>query len=148
MSDTLAANPTQKGGDPKPTPFLLGAVLGGTTLSLLSAIGTYGLEKQVPTPKTLSRDFILGAILFIMIMQLLPESTEKLVTFVISFITIPSMVSMASKVIPTGIPTGISTGISTGIPTGISTDFSAESVITAMEAVNDEIEVKVGVPRF
>ncbi len=133
MSDTLAANLTQNGGDPRSRPFLLGALLGGTTLSILSSVGTYALEKQMPTPKTLSRDFILGSILFIMIMQLLPESTEKLITYIISFITIPSMLTMASK----GIPTGITTGIT-----------EAESVINAMEAVNNEIEVKVGVPRF
>jgi hypothetical protein len=126
MSDTLAA--IQDGGAQahKPIPFLLGAVLGGTTLTLLSAVGTFALEKQQPTVKTLSRDFILGAILFLMIMQLLPESTGNLVSYVVSFISIPAIFSMAKNVVPEIVP----------------------EVKEVLEAITDEIEVKVGVPRF
>jgi Na+/phosphate symporter len=126
MSDTLAA--IQDGGSstPKSIPFVLGAVLGGTTLSLLSAAGTFALEKQQPTVKTLSRDFILGAILFLMIMQLLPESTGNLVSYAISFISIPAIFSAAKNVMPEAIP----------------------EVKDVIDAITDEIEVKVGVPRF
>jgi len=118
----------QDGGAPaaKPVPFLLGAALGGTTLSLLSAAGTFALEKQEPTLKTLSRDFILGAILFLMIMQLLPESTGNLVSYIISFISIPAFFSMAKKVVP---------------------DVNPDSK-DVIDSIIDEIEVKVGVPRF
>jgi hypothetical protein len=119
MSDTLAANSIQDGGSAKPfqaSQFLVGGVVGGITLSLVSAAGTFALEKEVPTPKTLSRDFILGSILFLMIMQLLPESTGKIISLIMSLVVIP-------KVLSTSLP-------------------------DIKELVNDEIEVKVGVPRF
>jgi hypothetical protein len=66
-------------------PSWLGPVLGGTVLSAVSAAGSFGIEKTIPTPKTLGRDFILGAIFFMLISQLLPESTGKLIAAVIGF---------------------------------------------------------------
>lgn len=41
-------------------------------------------EKKVPTVKTVGRDLILGAILFFLLLQLLPESTMSLVTGVLA----------------------------------------------------------------
>lgn len=90
-------------------------------MSVLSAAGTLALEKKKPTPKTLARDFILGAILLIFILQLLPESTGKLIAYVTSFIALPAAISTDSLSALTG-------------------------AVTA--AVTDDVEVKVGVPRF
>ena len=67
--------------------YAVGALLGGTSMSLLSAVGTYAVEKTKPTTKTLSRDFILGAVLLLLILQLLPESTGKLIHGIIRFAT-------------------------------------------------------------
>ena len=63
-------------------PGWLGPLLGGSVLSIVSAAGSYVIEKTPPTPKTVGRDFILGAIFFLLISQLLPESTGKLLAAV------------------------------------------------------------------
>jgi hypothetical protein len=64
-------------------PGWLGPLLGGGVLSAVSAAGSFAIEKKGPTVKTLGRDFILGAIFFLLISQLLPESTGKLVAAVL-----------------------------------------------------------------
>jgi hypothetical protein len=98
--------------------YVAGALLGGTTMSVLSAAGTLALEKKKPTPKTLARDFILGAILLLFILQLLPESTGKLISYVTSLVAVPTVLAAA-------------------MPS-----------MSAAAALSDDVEVKVGVPRF
>jgi len=73
-------------------PGWLGPILGGSVLSAVSAAGSFAIEKKAPTVKTLGRDFILGAIFFLLISQLLPESTGKLLAaaFALFTISIPS----------------------------------------------------------
>jgi zinc transporter ZupT len=97
--------------------WVAGAALGGTSMAILSSIGTYALEKQQPTLKTVVRDFLLGAVLFLMIQQLLPESTSRLLTWIAPFLV--------------------------SVPLG-----ALATVATGDAAVSDELEVKVGVPRF
>lgn len=118
-------------------PYLAGAALGGTTMSLLSALGTFALEKKKPTPKTLARDFILGAVLMLLILQLLPESAGKLIGYVMSFAAVPAAAAASSTV-----------------------DVVAEAAASAAESVSslvenvvgsdtsNDLEVKIGVPRF
>ena len=65
-------------------PGWLGPVLGGSVLSIVSAAGSYAIEKKAPTTKTVGRDFILGAIFFLLISQLLPESTGKLLAAILA----------------------------------------------------------------
>lgn len=96
--------------------YLVGAALGGTTMSVLSAVGTAVLEKKKPTPKTLARDFILGAVLLVMILQLLPESTGRLIGYVTSLFAVPAALGALPSIVA--------------------------------PAASDDIEVKVGVPRF
>lgn len=66
-------------------PGWLGPLLGGGVLSIVSAAGSYVIEKKPPTTKTVGRDFILGAIFFLLISQLLPESTGKLLASIFTF---------------------------------------------------------------
>ena len=99
-----------------------GAFVGGTVLSSVSASGMWLLEGKKPTLKTVGRDFILGAILFFVLLQLVPESTMALLTGLIAFM-----------------PSGAATATATQI---------AETANTLVEAISDEVEVKVGVPRF
>jgi hypothetical protein len=108
-----------------------GALLGGTTMSILSAAGAFVLEKKQPTPKTLARDFILGAILLLLILQILPESTGKLISYVTSFATVPAFATVTSMASAAAAATS-------------STDLSAQDGATPI----DDMEVKVGVPRF
>ena len=107
------------------TSYVTGALLGGTTMSVLSAAGSLALEKKAPTPKTMARDFILGAILLLLILQLLPESTSKLITYVTSFMAIPAAAAVAA------------------VP-----DMASAVAESVVGGGSDDIEVKVGVPRF
>lgn len=87
-------------------------------MSALSAGGTWLVEKRQPSPKSLARDFILGAVLIVMIMQLLPESSQTLLTGVLALFT---TARVAQEM----------------------TEPAAPSV-----SASEEFEVKVGVPRF
>lgn len=69
MSSTLAA----------------GITLGGVTISSLGAASTYMLEKKQPTVKSIVRDFIIGCVLVLMLLQLLPDSASSIAGFVASF---------------------------------------------------------------
>ena len=93
--------------------YLLGAGLGGAALATTSAVGMWFLEKKKPTGKTVGRDFILGAILVVLLLQIVPESTTSLLTGLLAFIPMASAPIM---------------------------DVTVPSV--------DEVEVRVGVPRF
>jgi len=97
------------------TPLVAGMVLGGVVISSLGAASTQFIEEKVPTAKSLSRDFIIGAIMVAMIMQLLPESSSSIVEFIMGLV-----------------PLALFTKEKTAI----------------VESVLDEMEVKVGVPRF
>lgn len=122
MSDSLAVPSVESAATISNGPsYLAGALLGGTTMSVLSAAGAIALEQKKPTPKTMARDFILGAILLIFILQLLPESTGKLIAYVTSFIALPAAISTGSL-------------------------SSITEAVTS--AATDDVEVKVGVPRF
>ena len=66
--------------------LVTGILFGGILISGLGALSTYTLEEKNPTIKTLSRDFIIGSILFLLIMQLLPESSGAIIAFIMSYI--------------------------------------------------------------
>ena len=73
---------------------ILGIVIGGSLIATLGSLSTYSLEKKNPTIKSVSRDFIIGAILFMFIMYLLPESTDSLLKMIMGLFSV-SMVSQA-----------------------------------------------------
>lgn len=126
MSESVEAPPAPAlvGGAatsaPAPGPWV-GPLLGGSVLSALSAGGTWLVEKRQPSPKSLARDFILGAILIVMIMQLLPESSQTLLTGVLALFT---TARVAQEAIDGG------------------------PVSSGGASNSEEFEVKVGVPRF
>lgn len=86
-----------------------GMIIGGVLISSLGAGSTYFLEEKKPTVKSLGRDFIIGAIMVMMILQLLPESASFIIEYIISLV--PLSLKAATEVV-------------------------------------DDMEVKVGVPRF
>jgi hypothetical protein len=61
-------------------------IIGGVVISCLGAGSTYLLEEKKPSIKSVGRDFIIGAIMVMMILQLLPESSTYLIEYVLSLI--------------------------------------------------------------
>uniref|UniRef100_A0A6C0BB25 Uncharacterized protein n=1 Tax=viral metagenome TaxID=1070528 RepID=A0A6C0BB25_9ZZZZ len=55
-----------------------GIALGGVAIASVGAASTYFVEKTKPTVKSLMRDFIIGCVLVLMILQLLPDSMQFL----------------------------------------------------------------------
>ena len=105
-------------------PLVSGMVLGGVLISALGAGSTIFVEEKRPTTKSLSRDFLIGAIMVAMILQLLPESTTGAIEFLMGL-----------------------------VPTSLLSFGSAAAAVGAAGATSslagaDEWEVKVGVPRF
>lgn len=101
------------------TPFWIGPILGGVALASMSAGSSYFVEKETPNIKTLMRDFILGAVIMMLIAQILPESVAKLVIMITSIFSFNSVMKGGSSEL-----------ISTDIP------------------LTEDVEVRVGVPKF
>jgi hypothetical protein len=76
---------------------ILGIVVGGSLIATLGSLSTYSLEKKNPTIKSVSRDFIIGSILFMFIMYLLPESTENLLKMIVSLFTVSFLSQTSGK---------------------------------------------------
>lgn len=53
--------------------------IGGLVISSLGAASMYAMEKKKPTLKSTLRDFIIGAILVLFVLQLLPDSAQTIV---------------------------------------------------------------------
>jgi hypothetical protein len=77
---------------------ILGVVLGGSLIAALGSISTYTFEKKDPTIKSVSRDFIIGGVLFMFIMYLLPESSMSLINMItsLSIFSLPSFTNVAT----------------------------------------------------
>ena len=103
--------------------YWIGGIGSGVFISGLSAGGMWLLENKKPTVKTIGRDFILGGILFFILLQLLPESTMSLLTGILAVVPVA-----AASVAEGGAPL-------------------VENVIESLKDA-DEVEVRVGVPRF
>lgn len=86
--------------------YVLGVLFGGGLISSLGAISTYSIEKKKPTIKSVSRDFIIGSVLFMLIMQLLPESSSSLLAYLTGLFTFSftSMPAVDDVEIQVGIP--------------------------------------------
>lgn len=80
--------------------YLTGMILGGTIIGILGSVGEYMRENAWPKPKSVARDFIIGAILVIFLMQILPESMSNLLSFV------PSLGGLRDKLPALGSLTG------------------------------------------
>jgi hypothetical protein len=65
---------------------LIGILIGGTFISTIGAATTYYVEKTKPSAKTIMRDFIIGAVLMMLVFQLLPESSSSMVSGLTSLI--------------------------------------------------------------
>jgi hypothetical protein len=74
----------------------IGPILGGISLMTTSAGTMYYVDHKLPETKILARDFVLGGVLFMIIMQVLPESTSKLIQFLCGLVAfrIPTLPKM------------------------------------------------------
>ncbi len=97
------------------TPLVSGMILGGVVISALGAASTKFLEEKNPSVKSLGRDFIVGAVMVAMIIQLLPESSTSAIEFLLNLVPLTLFVNKKTEVV---------------------------------EAASDDVEVKVGVPKF
>ena len=79
---------------PRMSTLVPGMIIGGVVISSLGAGSTYFLEEKKPTVKSLARDFIIGAIMVMMIIQLLPESSLFLIQYIMSLVPL-SLLSKA-----------------------------------------------------
>lgn len=95
------------------TSQLLSIALGGTTIAALGSIAEYMKEKEMPRAKGIMRDFIIGAVLTLLLFQLLPDSMNGLGNYLPSFSSlsfssvIPSFASVGGGADPelqVGIP--------------------------------------------
>jgi RsiW-degrading membrane proteinase PrsW (M82 family) len=75
--------------------LVVGILFGGALISSLGAISSYSVEKKQPTMKSVMRDFIIGSVLFLLIMQLLPESSASLLSYFTSLSFLSAMPSMS-----------------------------------------------------
>ena len=86
---------------------MYGILIGGSLISALGALSTYNVENKKPTMKSITRDFIIGSVLFLLIMQILPESSLSMIQYVTSFIpsSLPTLsTSVDDMDIQVGIP--------------------------------------------
>lgn len=101
--------------------LVTGMAIGGTVIAALGAGSTMYVEEKKPSVKSLSRDFLIGAVMVAMIMQLLPESTSSVIQYILGLAPLSLFKSAPAAI--------------------------AESV-ASVAGPSDEVEVKVGVPRF
>ena len=87
--------------------LVVGILFGGALISSLGAISNYSLEKKQPTMKSVARDFIIGSVLFLLIMQLLPESSASLLSYITSLSFVSAIPSMGSAVEDLDIQVGL-----------------------------------------
>lgn len=102
-------------------PLVSGMVLGGALISAIGAGSTIFVEEKRPSAKSLSRDFIIGATMVALIMQILPESSTSTIQFLLGLAPL-SLFSAGSA----------------------GTQKGGDGAATA----DEDLEVKVGVPRF
>lgn len=85
--------------------YAYGILFGGSFISALGALSTYNVENKKPTMKSLMRDFIIGSVLFLLIMQLFPESSSSIISYMSSVIPSAMPLSMTDDLdIQVGIP--------------------------------------------
>lgn len=114
------------------TPLIAGMVIGGVIITALGAASHYVNERTAPPTKGVVRDFLIGAVMVAMIMQLLPESSTSIVEKFMSLMPTMSTAAAAVSALPL---------LSSG---GGASSTEEEKSAPAAE----DMEVKVGPPRF
>jgi hypothetical protein len=78
---------------------ILGIVAGGILISTVGGIAEYMREKEVPGYKSFVRDFLIGAVLVIFLLQIMPDSMTTVFAYLPSLKgltdVVPSVGSMS-----------------------------------------------------
>lgn len=74
--------------------YMYGMLLGGVVVSALGGVAEYMKEKEMPSYKAVVRDFLVGAILVLFLLQIVPDSMESLVSFIPAVPGMPDLGSM------------------------------------------------------
>ena len=74
-----------------------GMFIGGVIISSIGAASTYYLEEKVPSARSLTRDFIIGAAMLAMILQLLPESSEYLIQYTLNLLPLSMLKTIQTR---------------------------------------------------
>ncbi len=70
-------------------------ILGGAVVSSLGGVAEYMREKEMPSYKSLVRDFLVGAILVLFLLQIVPDSMTSLVNALPALPEVPGLGSIA-----------------------------------------------------
>ena len=76
--------------------YVYGMLLGGAVVSALGGAAEYWKEKEIPSYKSFVRDFLVGAVLVLFLLQIVPESMSSLVNALPSMPAIPNLGSVGS----------------------------------------------------
>ena len=79
------------------TTYIYGMLLGGTVVSALGGVAEYMKEKEMPSYKSLARDFLVGAILVLFLLQIVPDSMTSLVDSLPALPQLGSIVSASAE---------------------------------------------------
>jgi hypothetical protein len=63
----------------------MGIIAGGLLISSLGGVAEYMREKEMPSYKGLIRDFLIGAVLVVFLLQIMPDSMANVFTFLPTF---------------------------------------------------------------
>lgn len=119
-------------------PVWIAPILGGVVLCLMSTASVYYVERDFPKPKALARDFILGAILVMCIMQILPESVSNCIAMIMS---LGSAFNLSSI-------TNFTTSTTAGNVSNVVQSITPSIIVPNFSGDSDEIDVRVGIPNF
>jgi hypothetical protein len=100
----------------------------------MSGASTYYVEKQMPKAKAITRDFILGAVLVLCIMQILPESVSKSLVMLLS---LSSLFNMKNSILSS--QAVVNTLETIQVPKLSVPDFTGGT---------EDVDVRVGLPKF
>jgi hypothetical protein len=78
-------------------------ILGGVIISAVGAASTYFAEGKNPAVKSVGRDFVIGSVMVLMIMQLLPESSTSVVDFFMGLIPLTLFQTPAVSAVVTAV---------------------------------------------
>lgn len=79
------------------TMLAAGIAIGGVTIAGVGAASTFYMENKKPSIKSIMRDFIIGSVLVLMLIQLLPDSIQQVASFLPSFSSVATMVGGAAE---------------------------------------------------
>lgn len=74
-----------------------GIAIGGVTIAGVGAASTYYMDNKKPSIKSIMRDFIIGSVLVLMLIQLLPDSIQQVAGLLPSLSSVATMVGGATE---------------------------------------------------